>query len=107
MRIFIYSRYSSMDQNGRSIDDEVRICQKYIGNHGVICDMHKFWQKAQERWQELKTLRLMTFQSIKKRESDLRFNYYLNGCYWPTCTGLWPLEGTAFTRYWLSVLIHF
>jgi hypothetical protein len=24
-----------------------------------------------------------------------------------TLTGLWPLEEAAFTRYWLSVLIHF
>ncbi len=38
MRVAIYARYSSENQSEKSIDDQIRVCQKYIENHGLIFD---------------------------------------------------------------------
>lgn len=38
MRVAIYARYSSENQSEKSIDDQVRVCQKYIENNGLIFD---------------------------------------------------------------------
>ncbi len=35
MKVAIYARYSSANQSDKSIDDQIRVCQKYIeqNNH--------------------------------------------------------------------------
>ncbi len=38
MRVAIYARYSSENQSEKSIDDQVRVCQKYIEANGLIFD---------------------------------------------------------------------
>ena len=38
MRVAIYARYSSENQSEKSIDDQVRVCQKYIEDNGLIFD---------------------------------------------------------------------
>ena len=38
MRVAIYARYSSENQSEKSIDDQVRVCQKYIDNYNHSCD---------------------------------------------------------------------
>ncbi len=38
MRVAIYARYSSENQSEKSIDDQIRVCQKYIDNHNYTCD---------------------------------------------------------------------
>jgi DNA invertase Pin-like site-specific DNA recombinase len=34
MRVAIYARYSSENQSEKSIDDQIRVCQKYIELNG-------------------------------------------------------------------------
>jgi site-specific DNA recombinase len=38
MRVAIYARYSSENQSEKSIDDQIRVCQKYIDHHNFTCD---------------------------------------------------------------------
>ena len=38
MRVAIYARYSSENQSEKSIDDQVRVCQKYIDHHNYTCN---------------------------------------------------------------------
>lgn len=38
MRVAIYARYSSENQSEKSIDDQIRVCQKYINNYNYTCD---------------------------------------------------------------------
>ncbi len=38
MRVAIYARYSSENQSEKSIDDQIRVCKKYIDNHNFTCD---------------------------------------------------------------------
>jgi len=38
MRVAIYARYSSENQSEKSIDDQVRVCRKYINEHGMSHD---------------------------------------------------------------------
>ncbi len=38
MKVAIYARYSSENQSEKSIDDQVRVCQKYIENNKMIFD---------------------------------------------------------------------
>ena len=41
MRAAIYARYSSENQSEKSIDDQIRVCKKYIEEHGMtISDEH-------------------------------------------------------------------
>lgn len=47
MRVAIYARYSSENQSEKSIDDQIRVCQKYIENHGLLFDeRHIFTDEA-------------------------------------------------------------
>ncbi len=38
MRVAIYARYSSENQSEKSIDDQIRVCQKHIESNGYIFD---------------------------------------------------------------------
>ncbi|MBX7065614.1 MAG: recombinase family protein [Parachlamydiales bacterium] len=38
MRVAIYARYSSENQSEKSIDDQIRVCQKYIQENGFYFD---------------------------------------------------------------------
>ena len=38
MRVAIYARYSSENQSEKSIDDQVRVCQRYIENNDLVFD---------------------------------------------------------------------
>ncbi len=38
MKVAIYARYSSENQSEKSIDDQVRVCQKYIENNNLVFD---------------------------------------------------------------------
>ena len=38
MRVAIYARYSSENQSEKSIDDQIRVCQKYIEANGLLFD---------------------------------------------------------------------
>ncbi|MCH9633992.1 MAG: hypothetical protein S4CHLAM7_07260 [Chlamydiae bacterium] len=38
MRVAIYARYSSENQSEKSIDDQIRVCQKYIDQHSYSSD---------------------------------------------------------------------
>ena len=38
MRVAIYARYSSKNQSEKSIDDQVRVCQRYIEGNNLIFD---------------------------------------------------------------------
>lgn len=38
MRVAIYARYSSENQSEKSIDDQVRVCQRYIESNNLIFD---------------------------------------------------------------------
>ncbi len=38
MRVAIYARYSSENQSEKSIDDQIRVCQKYIEANGFLFD---------------------------------------------------------------------
>jgi DNA invertase Pin-like site-specific DNA recombinase len=38
MKVAIYARYSSENQSEKSIDDQVRVCQKYIESINLIFD---------------------------------------------------------------------
>ena len=38
MRVAIYARYSSENQSEKSIDDQIRVCKKYIMDHDMIID---------------------------------------------------------------------
>ncbi len=38
MKVAIYARHSSENQSEKSIDDQVRVCQKYIEENGLILD---------------------------------------------------------------------
>lgn len=38
MRVAIYARYSSENQSEKSIDDQVRVCQRYIEGHNYVFD---------------------------------------------------------------------
>ena len=38
MKVAIYARYSSENQSEKSIDDQVRVCQRYIENNDLIFD---------------------------------------------------------------------
>jgi len=47
MKVAIYARYSSENQSEKSIDDQVRVCRNYIGNHGMsIEDRHIYVDEA-------------------------------------------------------------
>lgn len=47
MRTAIYARYSSENQSEKSIDDQIRVCKKYIRAHGMVCDpRHVFADEA-------------------------------------------------------------
>lgn len=43
MRVPIYARYSSENQSEKSIDDQVRVCQKYIEHHGFRSDAYHIY----------------------------------------------------------------
>jgi len=43
MRVAIYARYSSENQSEKSIDDQIRVCQKYIESHGLIFDQRHIY----------------------------------------------------------------
>lgn len=38
MKVAIYARYSSENQSEKSIDDQIRVCRKYIENNGLVFD---------------------------------------------------------------------
>ena len=38
MNVAVYARYSSENQSAKSIDDQVRVCRKYIDGHGMVLD---------------------------------------------------------------------
>lgn len=38
MKVAIYARYSSANQSEKSIDDQVRVCKRYIQEHGYLLD---------------------------------------------------------------------
>ena len=38
MKVVIYARYSSANQSEKSIDDQIRVCRKYIEENGYIFD---------------------------------------------------------------------
>ena len=38
MKVAIYARYSSENQSEKSIDDQIRVCQKYINENDLILD---------------------------------------------------------------------
>ncbi len=43
MRAAIYARYSSENQSEKSIDDQVRVCRKFIENNDMtVEDRHIF-----------------------------------------------------------------
>ena len=47
MRAAIYARYSSENQSEKSIDDQVRVCKKYLAEHDIsIDDKHIFVDEA-------------------------------------------------------------
>ncbi len=47
MRAAIYARYSSENQSEKSIDDQVRVCKKYLAEHNIsIDDKHIFVDEA-------------------------------------------------------------
>ena len=47
MRAAIYARYSSENQSEKSIDDQARVCKKYIHEHGITLeDRHIFADEA-------------------------------------------------------------
>ncbi len=47
MRAAIYARYSSENQSEKSIDDQVRVCKKYLAEHDIsIEERHIFVDKA-------------------------------------------------------------
>jgi len=84
MKIIIYTRFSGQYSDAHK---ELLIYQKYRSDHQAY-DMYKFFQRAQKRWSELKALRLITIQSIKRREfdlealSELRLHRF-SGLFWP------------------------
>lgn len=43
MRVAIYARYSSENQSAKSIDDQIRVCQKYIDNYNYTCDVNHIY----------------------------------------------------------------
>ncbi len=47
MRVAIYARYSSENQSEKSIDDQVRVCRKYVDENGYVFDeRHVFTDEA-------------------------------------------------------------
>ena len=47
MKVAIYARYSSANQSEKSIDDQIRVCQKYIENNGYsFSEEHIFTDEA-------------------------------------------------------------
>ena len=47
MRVAIYARYSSENQSEKSIDDQVRVCQRYIeSNHLIFDEKHIYSDQA-------------------------------------------------------------
>jgi len=47
MRVAIYARYSSENQSEKSIDDQIRVCQRYIDNNGLFFDpKHTYTDQA-------------------------------------------------------------
>lgn len=47
MRVAIYARYSSENQSEKSIDDQIRVCRKYIeSNNLILDDRHIFTDEA-------------------------------------------------------------
>lgn len=47
MRVAIYARYSSENQSEKSIDDQVRVCQRYIESNNLIFDeKHIYFDQA-------------------------------------------------------------
>ena len=47
MGVAIYARYSSENQSGKSIDDQVRVCKNYIHDRGLTLeDRHVFVDEA-------------------------------------------------------------
>ena len=47
MKVAIYARYSSENQSEKSIDDQIRVCQKYIEeNHYSLSEEHIFTDEA-------------------------------------------------------------
>jgi len=47
MKVAIYARYSSENQSEKSIDDQIRVCRGYIGNHNMsIEDRHIYVDEA-------------------------------------------------------------
>ena len=47
MRVAIYARYSSENQSDKSIDDQIRVCQKYIDAHRfTLNEDHIFTDEA-------------------------------------------------------------
>jgi hypothetical protein len=48
MRVAIYARYSSENQSEKSIDDQIRVCQRYLEHHN-----HSFDEKYIYLWMRL------------------------------------------------------
>ena len=47
MKVAIYARYSSENQSEKSIEDQIRVCQKYITENALICsENHIFYDEA-------------------------------------------------------------
>ncbi len=47
MRVAIYARYSSENQSEKSIDDQVRVCQRYIeSNNHIFDEKHSYFDQA-------------------------------------------------------------
>ena len=47
MRVAIYARYSSENQSGKSIDDQIRVCKNYIQEHEMsVDDKHIYVDEA-------------------------------------------------------------
>ena len=47
MKVAIYARYSSENQSEKSIDDQIRVCRKYIENNGMtVEDKHIYIDEA-------------------------------------------------------------
>ena len=47
MKVAIYARYSSENQSAKSIDDQIRVCRKYIQDNGMSSeDRHIYVDEA-------------------------------------------------------------
>ena len=51
MKVAIYARYSSNNQSDKSIDDQIRMCQRYIQAHQMtVADQHIYTDQKVQGW---------------------------------------------------------